>query len=153
MDYGGHDSAFTDNIVYHGHNDGQDCVNSWPFLTGHGVKWSGNKCILPKSTSLAGTLAGCTCPGTESRGPSWAPGDRDPAAECGITFSGNQYYTMNGTAYLNCDDKPDWEEWTGKLDNDKGSTLSGLPSDDDLMKWARAKLDMPAIDEPLSAAQ
>ena len=151
MDYGGHDSKFTDNIVYHGHNDGQDCVNSWPFLTGHGVEWRGNKCILPKSTNLAGTLAGCKCPGTENRGPSWAPGDESPAAECGITFSANEYYTMNGTAYLNCDDKPDWGEWTGTLGNDKGSTLSALPSDDDLMKWARAKLDMPAADEPLSS--
>lgn len=29
MDYGGHDSLFTDNIVYHGSNDGQNCVNIW----------------------------------------------------------------------------------------------------------------------------
>ena len=25
MDYGGHDSRFTDNVVYHAHNDGQNC--------------------------------------------------------------------------------------------------------------------------------
>jgi hypothetical protein len=25
MDYGGHDSIFNDNLVYHGHNDGQEC--------------------------------------------------------------------------------------------------------------------------------
>ena len=36
MDYGGHDSVFTGNIIYHGHNDGQNCVNTWPFLPGHG---------------------------------------------------------------------------------------------------------------------
>jgi hypothetical protein len=26
MDYGGHDSRFTDNVIYHAHNDGQVCV-------------------------------------------------------------------------------------------------------------------------------
>ena len=25
MDYGGHNSRFTDNVVYHAHNDGQNC--------------------------------------------------------------------------------------------------------------------------------
>jgi hypothetical protein len=39
MDYGGHDSKFRDNIVYHGTgsfhggNDGQNCVNAWPMAT------------------------------------------------------------------------------------------------------------------------
>ena len=38
MDYGGHDSAFHDNIVY---NDkgGQACINTGGFLPGHGVHW------------------------------------------------------------------------------------------------------------------
>eukprot|EP01051_Picozoa_sp_SAG22_P011783 SAG22_NODE_1164_length_5294_cov_3.888162_3_plen_93_part_00 len=38
MDYGGHDSAFHDNII---HNDkgGQACINTGGFLPGHGVHW------------------------------------------------------------------------------------------------------------------
>ena len=39
MDYGGHDSRFVGNVVYHGHNDGQNCVNTWPFLPGHGAMY------------------------------------------------------------------------------------------------------------------
>ena len=34
MDFGGHDSKFRDNVVYHAHNDGQNCFNTWPFLPG-----------------------------------------------------------------------------------------------------------------------
>jgi len=39
MDYGGHDSEFSHNLVYHGAgddhdgNDGQNCINTW-WVTG-----------------------------------------------------------------------------------------------------------------------
>jgi|TARA_B110000902_G_scaffold255806_1_gene321638 hypothetical protein len=144
MDYGGHDSSFRSNIIYHGHNDGQNCVNTWPFLAGHGANWSDNKCILPKSTNLGNPMGGCDCPGSLSpSAPSWHPGMNDPGGECGVSFANNEYYTMNGTASMNCNGKPSWADWTGKHGNDAGSTLGGLPSDDQLIEWARAKLDIP----------
>lgn len=54
MDYGGHDSAVTHNVIYHGDggdhdgNDGQNCLNIWSFLPEHGVPYNNNKCILPR---------------------------------------------------------------------------------------------------------
>ena len=38
--------------------------------------------------------------------------------------------------------QPSWTDWTEVYGNDKGSTLSALPSDEELLGWARAKLDM-----------
>jgi hypothetical protein len=145
MDYGGHDSRFTDNVVYHGTNDGQNCVNTWPFLPGHGAVWEGNKCIIPRSRnggeiSLAGSISGCDCPG---KGPAvpWNASDLDsrPSTECGVSFGNNEYFTPNGSATFNkCGDFD--AVWKGK--NEPDSNISSLPSDDDLLRWARSKLDM-----------
>ena len=84
MDYGGHDSRFTGNVIYHGANDGQNCVNTWPFLPGHGAVWEGNKCILPRSNNLAGSISTCDCPGPATGTP-WNASDLDsrPPTECG----------------------------------------------------------------------
>ena len=84
MDYGGHDSRFTGNVVYHGANDGQNCVNTWPFLAGHGAVWEGNRCILPRSNNLAGSISTCDCPGPAAVVP-WNASDLEsrPPTECG----------------------------------------------------------------------
>ena len=37
MDYGGHDCAFHDNLVYVEGKDGQNCINTASFLPGHGL--------------------------------------------------------------------------------------------------------------------
>ena len=140
MDYGGHDSRFTGNVIYHGTNDGQNCVNTWPFLTGHGVVWQGNKCVLPRSNNLAGSISSCDCPGAGSLTP-WNASDlaSRPPTECGVSFGNNEYYTHNGSAtFSKCGDFDD--DW--KMKNEPDSNISSLPSDEDLLKWAREKLDM-----------
>ena len=144
MDYGGHDFAVTNNVVYHGHNDGQNCFNTWPFLPGHGAVYEDNVCILPKSTNL-GNPSSCTCPGPtyNPNTPSWFPGARGPSSECGVAFTGNRYYTENGTATINCHRPRDgfpFQAWQ-QGGADAGSTVKGLPSDDELLAWARSKLD------------
>ena len=141
MDYGGHDSIVNNNIIYHGQNDGQNCVNTWPFLPDHGAEYHGNRCILPKSTNLGNLFHGCQCPG-KATNPPWKPGTNDPQSECGVDFADNSYYTMNGTAKMSCGDNPDWDDWQHKYGSDSGSTLQGLPSDDELIGWAREKLGM-----------
>ena len=40
-------------LIDHGTNDGQNCVNVWPFLAGHGAVWERNKCIIPRSRNGA----------------------------------------------------------------------------------------------------
>jgi len=141
MDYGGHDSFITDNIIYHGHNDGQNCLNTWPFLTGHGAVYTGNKCVLPRSNNLFGSIAGCQCPGPSNPTP-WNSSDpsRGPPSQCGVQFAKNEYFTHNGSAHANrCGDFA--EDWQKK--NEPSSTISTLPSDEELLGWARATLDLP----------
>ena len=110
MDYGGHDSRFTGNVVYHAHNDGQNCFNTWPFLPDHGCVWSGNKCILQSSTNLGnpgdGTIPALHCPGdgqihpvgTAGKMQAWNKSETTTdtwRAQCGLTLENNSYYTSN----------------------------------------------------------
>ena len=57
----------------------------------------------------------------------------------GVSFGDNEYFTHNGSATFNrCGDfDSDW-----KMKNEPDSNISSLPSDEDLLKWAREKLDM-----------
>ena len=56
---------------------------------------------------------------------------------------------MDGSATIDCDDPPEvWEDWRDA--NEPGATLAGLPSDDDLLEWARAVL--PALAPAAAAA-
>ena len=138
---GGHDSRFTGNIVYHGHNDGQNCVNTWPFLPEHGAVWENNTCILPRSTNLFGSIASCNCPGKGTITPfDPAHPDVNPQnGECGVSFGNNKYFTHNGTA--TCNRCGDFEtKW--KAQNEPDSTVSELPTDEEIIAWARAKLNM-----------
>ena len=149
MDYGGHDSKFRDNIVYHGTgsfhggNDGQNCVNAWPMVPGHGCEWTGNKCVLPKSNNLFGLIAGgCDCPGPAfpaKRFNASDPTGQGPQSECGVKFGHNEYFTHNGSGTANqCGDFD--SDWKGK--NEPDSKIDTLPTDDELLSWAREKLDM-----------
>ena len=167
---GGHDSRFAGNIVYHGHNDGQNCVNTWPFLPGHGAVYTGNKCILPRSTNIGnvgdGIVPGCaTCPGEKKDLQPWNPIYTTDTwrALGGIRFASNEYFTSDPDATsVNCDctidstfpgscgknppgfKQPSFDEWQIKYGNDEGSTLGNVPSDEVLLQWARSKLGMPA---------
>jgi len=139
MDYGGHDSRFTGNVVYHGHNDGQNCVNVWPFLPEHGAVWENNKCILPRSNNIAGSISSCDCPGQSSDPFNASDPTAHPRTECGVAFANNEYYTHNGSATVNrCGDF----ETVWKSKNEPSSTISSLPSDEQLLAWAREKLSM-----------
>ena len=80
MDFGGHDSAFTDNIIYVGGDglDGQNCFNAGGMLAGHGTVWARNKCVLQHS-KVVGEVSTCDCPGGASGGASggaWAAASR-----------------------------------------------------------------------------
>lgn len=136
----GHDSRFTGNVIYHGHNDGQNCVNVWPFLAGHGAVWQGNKCVIPNSFNLVGSISSCDCPGSGVVVP-WNASDLDsrPPTECGVAFGDNEYFTANGSATMNkCGDfEADW-----RAKNEPTSNISSLPSDEQLLGWAREKLGM-----------
>ena len=113
---------------------------------------------------IKGTVPALHCPGPGIAAlPAWNASETTTdtwRAQCGLTLANNQYFTRNvsGTtvnAYCpqlppgsnNCGSRkgfkqPTWEEWTMKYGNDKGSTLSPLPSDEQLLDWAREMLGM-----------
>jgi hypothetical protein len=96
--------------------------------------------------------------------PAWSPNYTMDTwrAECGIGFSHNNYYTSapaKTTVNCNCIEdppgsnscgqgkafkavQPSFAQWQTKHGNDKGSTLGGLPTDDELLGWAKEKLGM-----------
>lgn len=135
MDFGGHDTIVTDNIFYKFKGDGQNCINTWPFLYKHGTTYSGNKCILPESHSI-GSTNGCRCPGPED--------SKDPSAShCGVQSSHNEYYGFKANLTVSCEggDPLSFTDYQAK-GSDKGSKAFNLPSDDLLVYWVRAKLGM-----------
>ena len=68
-----------------------------------------------------------------------SPADRNPQAECGITFDSNEYFTQNGSAHaLRCGDF----DTVWKPKNEPTSTVSTLPTDDQLVIWAKDVLLM-----------
>ena len=145
MDYGGHDSKFTDNVVYGG--NGQSCFNAEPFLPGHGAEWARNKCALIHTKNI-GCSESCTCPGTV------APGAAPGTADCGLALSGNAYYlpAEGSLAKVNVSvacggHDATWDEWRGN-GSDAGATLSTMPSDALLVEWGRALLGMSAVPGP-----
>ena len=146
MDYGGHDSKFTDNVVYGG--NGQNCFNAQSFLPSHGVEWSRNKCALTHSKTI-GESSGCKCPGVVPH--SAAPG----TSSCGLTLKGNEYFLVatgslgKVNASIGCSgDGVTFEEWQGN-GSDVDATLSTMPSDELLVSWGRALLGMPALPGPV----
>ena len=142
MDYGGHDSIISHNVFYHSvaGNDGQNCLNAWPFLPDHGASYTHNKCILPESTVLFGMISSCDCPGNASFGQHWhSTADPDPESECGVTFGSNQYFTPNGTATTKqCGDFA--TKWMPA--NEPDSTVGLVPGDDQLITWAKDVLNL-----------
>mmetsp|Transcript_23634 Transcript_23634/g.73009 ORF Transcript_23634/g.73009 Transcript_23634/m.73009 type:complete len:873 (+) Transcript_23634:238-2856(+) len=151
MDYGGHDSTYHDNMnVVHPY-DGQNCINVWAFddtnQTGpcvegpessddcdHAHHYYNNTCALLTDVADGyGTQQGVTCAADG--------GGFNPDAPARMAhMARNQYYTSNGSAFLQCPDKDHLASLallqSGGIE--LGSTEGVLPDDDTLMGWARA---------------
>jgi hypothetical protein len=95
MDFGGHDTMVNDNMFYKFKGDGQNCINTWPYVYNHGTTYSGNKCMLPESHNI-GSVNGCDCPG--DGGGSHRPSDE----QCGVSFSDNEYYGFKANLTVSC---------------------------------------------------
>jgi hypothetical protein len=94
MDFGGHDTMVNDNMFYKFKGDGQNCINTWPYLYNHGTEYKGNKCMLPEAHNI-GSVNGCDCPGD---GKQHAPTD----THCGVSLSNNEYYGFKANLTMSC---------------------------------------------------
>ena len=160
MDYGGHDMAFQDNIIYVRDGDGQNCFNSGSYLPGHGLTYTGNKCIVPFSKTL-GTSSGCDCQWPDQKTDEGAMlmahtdgvevGNTfplSPKTVCGIAFQNNEYFGIDQNLSISCANPPlAFQDWQAR-GNDKGSKQWALPTDDELLFWARERLGLPAPPGP-----
>merc|ERR1711988_110075 len=120
---------FSDNVVYVTKYDGQNCINTWPFNAGHQHKVFGNKCIV-SYTNLVSSIGGLNC--------------KHPNASVAVIddLHDNQYFTPDGNASAKCGDTDSItivEMQAGGSLVERGSTMSKLPSDEQLIKWARQK--------------
>jgi hypothetical protein len=138
-DYGGHDMVFAQNVIYVRDSDGQNCFNQQSYLPNHGLVYERNKCILPFSKTI-GHLAGCDCPGHTSEP---VPGV-NPQTECGVVLRDNEYFGIDMNLTISCGGDVAFQDFT----SDIGSKQWALPTDDELLFWARANLDMAQVTPP-----
>ena len=111
---GGHDNHHTDNIyAYVGH-----ALGVCGMLDGHQDVFTGNKVVM-----TGNNVGGPQC---------HAPGK--------TTMGQNDYYTPDGTANECGSSLADWQKKS--KDNEPGSTVSKTPSDDVIIGWAKAKLNI-----------
>eukprot|EP00040_Diaphanoeca_grandis_P010287 m.52629 g.52629 ORF g.52629 m.52629 type:complete len:878 (+) comp21637_c0_seq1:31-2664(+) len=143
MDYGGHDSKFHDNLVVNYPYDGQNCVNVGGFEQRHGDGFYGNKCLA----GIGGKQkpSGCgdpSCFTGDARGVDVV----GHVAQCDpeyIRLGNNSYYTPHGNVTLGCGSKELLIADVQKQFNvEIGSTSAVLPSDEEIVDWARIALGL-----------
>ena len=76
MDFGGHDSDFHDNVVVA--RNGQNCIGTASFVTGHADKYFNNSCIVYGTERVDDLFENCNSP--------------SPGQEMLIGFN-NRYFT------------------------------------------------------------
>ena len=136
MDYGGHDSTFTKNLVVVRPYDGQNCYNLGDFKSGHIDRFEHNVCLLqpcgqPKCDEIVGHYLG-------------------PCAEADKPILGhNRYYTIHGNASVECGGEAihPLQELQDKYGTEKGSIISTLPSDDQIIAMVKQCMQRWSLDQ------
>jgi hypothetical protein len=118
------------------------------------TRYTNNKCILPFSKNIGGT-GGCDCMATpmstRNRANGSASVDRgrlkgdppSPQTSCGVHFQDNEYYGIDQNLTISCRQPPlSFQEWQAS-GVDTGSKTWALPSDQDLLYFARQRLLLP----------
>ncbi|KAJ9454409.1 hypothetical protein DIPPA_59763 [Diplonema papillatum] len=126
MDYGGHDSRFTNNLVVNTPYDGQNCFNVGPFLQGHGDTFSNNTCLVGVS-------------GTGTSEELYEIGTQSQCSEDYVMTSDNKFFTANGTGFIMCAGQYiTLQEAQEKHSVQPRSTCSVFPPADTIVGWAEA---------------
>eukprot|EP00934_Nitzschia_sp_Nitz4_P006339 Nitzschia sp. Nitz4//scaffold304_size22322//19029//21871//NITZ4_008574-RA/size22322-snap-gene-0.3-mRNA-1//-1//CDS//3329547079//6329//frame0 len=145
MDYGGHDSVFEDNLVMAFPYDGSRCFNMGGFYPSHGDTFRNNQCMVGLGAKMGSGCGDPSCASPipepdasqETVGHLWA-GCKDTPVE----LSGNQYYTPDGVANIDCGSSVvALEEMQQDFGLELGSSVAKLPDEDTMVEWARAKVE------------
>ena len=133
MDYGGHDSVFTRNVVAVRPYDGQSCHNTGDYIPGFETAIFNNTCILPPSGSrgdpslVDSYIGSAACSGG-------GPGTP-------ITHD-NVYRTFSGRATVNCGNgtRADVLALTGGVE--ARAAVGGSVAPAELVSWFRAAIQL-----------
>jgi hypothetical protein len=137
-DYGAHSSVFASNVVVARPFDGQNCVNTVPFVPGHEHVVANNTCVVmgarvPAGVDVVMQGAGGWC---------------TPASGDGLLVAhDNAYYTQHGNASLLCGTASPYgtplTAWRAAHPGfEARSTVGTLPPPDTVIGWGRAVLGM-----------
>eukprot|EP00928_Gymnodinium_smaydae_P099579 TRINITY_DN9543_c0_g4_i1.p1 TRINITY_DN9543_c0_g4~~TRINITY_DN9543_c0_g4_i1.p1 ORF type:complete len:904 (-),score=125.31 TRINITY_DN9543_c0_g4_i1:128-2839(-) len=123
MDYGGHGSAFTDNLVITKTGRGE-CIGVGPFLRNLGDAYVNNTCWVMASSNVVGSVAQC-----------------DPDY---IDFQNNRFGTLHGDSELDCGGtKVSLIDLYRTKRIGQGSVIGTLPPWTDILHEMRRRLDLP----------
>ena len=117
--------------------DGQNCLNTWAFNPGHEHDFSDNVCVMLFDQYYASVSA---CDGAHLAG-SRCESKEGPTEQCMCHVSANSYYSPFGNASMKCDGDADVP--LGSLQEagiEAGSTVGLLPSNAQIVQWAREAL-------------
>jgi hypothetical protein len=115
------------------------------FLKGHGDVLRGNTCIVgldQKMDSGCGDPSSCTSPNPEDDESLKVVGRLyGGCQDSHVTLSDNKYFTPDGKAMFYCgQDGYSLEEMQEQFGLEVGSSQADIPSEDDMVEWARAML-------------
>lgn len=137
QDYGGHDSRYTNNVNVVHHYDGQNCINTWPFLRDFVDNFTQNTCVV-LYTWQYGSTGQCN-----ANDPKKGRCDNVPHGQkCMAHLADNRYYTPFGNASLKCGGSqvPISKLQQGGIE--LRTTDKSLPSNDQIIAWGKEILQM-----------
>eukprot|EP01060_Flectonema_neradi_P007662 TRINITY_DN15378_c0_g3_i1.p1 TRINITY_DN15378_c0_g3~~TRINITY_DN15378_c0_g3_i1.p1 ORF type:complete len:862 (+),score=209.17 TRINITY_DN15378_c0_g3_i1:48-2588(+) len=138
MDYGGHDSIFTSNLVITFPYDNQNCMNVGPFLPGHGHTFHNNTCLVGVSGRQKGSGCGDpSCLGGNSTVLNHVT-SQNQCDESIVRTGANKFFTPNGTATMKCGNSGEvtLQQAQQKYNVEPGSTSAPYPPVDTIVEWA-----------------
>jgi len=137
MDYGGHDSAFHDNVVVVRRYDGQACINAGDFVPGHEDRIYNNSCVLPEPGGSNGQNAELVAPFIGST----ACDGLGPGQGVLVAYA-NRYYTKGANATTHCDEGQDVRVVDLPPPMEAGSSSHPLPDSETIIAWGREKIGL-----------
>lgn len=154
---GGHGSKFWNNLVITKSDRNGDCMGLGGFEAGFGDEYYNNTCALPGAAGLSGNVGGRRAIDVFSSSPSLRARGMTPLSPRGVAclvagVSGcepdetamhdNKYFTTFGNATLRCGGGSYAIGDPALLEKgmEVGSTSGVLPTDEELVAWAKARL-------------
>jgi hypothetical protein len=132
QDYGGHNSQYFNNTNIVHKYDGQNCFNCWPFLSGHEHNYTDNICTVLYTWNYGNADFDASHPEHQ------ICANHKEGEQCSVNLARNKYFTPFGNASIG-DTGPTLQQLQqGGVE--VGSSVGMLPSNAQIVEWAKEKL-------------